>query len=83
MAADLPDTRDARDTVALVASGVMGGLSVEADPITEHMSGGVSIVTKARLTGLAVVDRPAFEETSVHVAAERGAAGTHDDWPLI
>ena len=79
MTADLPDTRDAQDTVALVASGVLAGLSIEADPVQSHMADGVEVVTRARLTGLAVVDRPAFQDTTVQVAAGAGGAGVADD----
>ena len=71
--AELPDTRDAADTLALIAAGVFAGLSIEAAPSVAPVSKGIRTVQRATLTGLAIVARPGFRETSVKVAAERGA----------
>ena len=72
-AADLPDTREAADVIALVKAGVLGGLSIEATPTVSAMRKGVRVIDGAMLTGLAVVARPGFKETTVKVAAETGA----------
>ena len=72
-AADLPDTREAADVIALVKAGVLGGLSIEATPTVSAMRKGVRVIDGAVLTGLAVVARPGFKETTVKVAAETGA----------
>ena len=80
-AANLPDTRDAKDVLALVKAGVLAGLSIEATPIQAAMVKGVRTVERATLTGLAVVARPGFAETSVKVAAAQGATGSPIDAP--
>lgn len=74
-AAELPDTREAKDAVKLIAAGVLACLSIEAVPIVAPMVKGIRTVEKATLTGLAIVARPGFRETSVKVAAEQGAYG--------
>jgi len=65
MRAELPDTRRASDTLALVRAGVLRGLSVEFRALREHMEGGVRVVTGAALEGLGVVDRPAYPASTV------------------
>lgn len=74
MAATLPVTREADDTLALVRAGVLRGLSVEFRPLQERSEGGVRIVERAALSGLAVVDRPAYPASTV-AARNAGDAG--------
>ena len=71
-AAELPVTREADDVLALVRAGILRGLSIEANAPGAAMVKGVRVVTAATLTGLAIVARPGFKETSVQVAAEDG-----------
>ena len=70
MAAELPQTRDAADTLELVRSGVLRGLSVEFRAIRESFVGGVRVIHEAVLTGLGVVDRPAYPASVVEARAE-------------
>ena len=63
--AELPETRESTDTLALVAAGVLRGLSLEFQPLAERMEGGVRVITRARLAGLAVVDKPAYPASTV------------------
>ena len=68
--ADLPSTREAEDTVALVRSGVLRGSSIEYSPVRERMVGGVLVVEKARLSGLAIVDSGAYTSATVEARAK-------------
>ena len=70
MAAELPQTRDAADTLELVRSGVLRGLSVEFRAIRESFVDGVRVIHEALLTGLGVVDRPAYPASVVEARAE-------------
>ena len=71
--ADLPQTREAEDTVALVRSGVLRGASIEYGPMRERQERGVLVVEQARLAGIGIVDTPAYVG-SVHRSAS-GATG--------
>ena len=73
---DLPDTRDGHDTAALLRRGVLRGFSLEFRVEGERFDGGVRIVERAALRGLALVDRPAYGE-SLAAIAERAAAAGH------
>ncbi len=73
---DLPDTRDGHDTAALLRRGVLRGFSLEFRVEGERFEGGVRIVERAALRGLALVDRPAYGE-SLAAIAERAAAARH------
>ena len=66
--AELPNTRDADDTLALVESGVLRGLSLEFHATRETWTGTLKTVQRARLAGVAVVDRPAYSDSHVQVA---------------
>ena len=63
--AQLPQTSLADDVLALVRANVMKGLSIEFRAITERVENNIRIVAKAELTGIGVVDTPAFEESIV------------------
>lgn len=63
--ADLPATRAADDVLALVRAGVMRGLSIEFRAVAERMEGGVRIIERAALSGVAVVDTPAYPASEV------------------
>ncbi len=70
---DLPATRDGEDAAALLRRGVLRGFSLEFRVDAERFEGGVRIVERAALRGLALVDRPAYGESLVAIA-ERAAA---------
>ena len=65
MAAELPTTREADDTLELVRTGVLRGLSVEFVSRSERVEGGVRVLARAGLAGLGVVDRPAYPSSTV------------------
>ena len=74
MSAELPETRDCEDTIALVRAGVLKGLSVEFRAVRERRDKGVRVIEKATLVGIAVVDRPAYADAAVQ-ARETDAPG--------
>ena len=65
MAAALPKTRDAADTLELVKTGVLRGLSVEFHALCERFDGALRVIERAVLTGLGVVDKPAYAESTI------------------
>ena len=69
--AKVADTAEGRDTVALVRQGVLRGLSVEFIPEAERSEGGVRVITRAKLTGVAVVDDGAYDEAVVEAMRAR------------
>ena len=74
MRAALPETREADDVLALVRSGVLRGLSVgmKVDRDEWRRVGGRDrrIVTKAVIRHIAVVDTPAYRDSSVQARAK-------------
>ena len=65
MSADLPETREADDALALVRAGVLRGLSVEFRVLDERLENGTRVITRARLEGAGVVDKPAYPASKV------------------
>ena len=66
----MPPTTEASDTLTLVSSGVLRGLSVEFEAISEHDEGGTRVIDMANLSGLAICDRPAFKESTIEARAK-------------
>lgn len=75
MVAVLPETRDADDVLALVRSGVMVGLSVGFVADSDRMQGDRRIVERATLDHIAVVDRPAYQTSTVDAREWASANG--------
>ena len=75
--AELPQTREAEDTVRLVRSGVLRGSSIEfgVPQGGEKVMDGIVTVERARLAGLAVVDSPAYQDSLIEARAEIRRAG--------
>lgn len=75
MSAELPETREADDALALVRAEILTGLSVEFRADRERQSGGVRVIERATIAGLAVVARAAYPSTRVEArGAELSAA---------
>lgn len=70
VAADLPATREADDTLTLVRSRVLRGLSVEFAAVREVARGGVRVIQSARLFRIGVVDTGAYPESTVEARGE-------------
>lgn len=60
-----PETVYAREARELVQAGVLKGLSVEFRAVTERFEGRERIISEARMTGLGIVDRPAYPESVI------------------
>ena len=68
--AQLPNTREADDVLQLVETRVYRGLSIEFAATRERMVGGVRSIQAARLTGIAICDRPAYPASAVEARGE-------------
>ena len=62
---DLPETTIGRDTQELVKRGILRGLSIEFRVLEQRASSGIREILKARLTGLGIVDRPAYPQSII------------------
>ena len=71
--ADLPSTRDADDTLALIVAGVLRGLSLEFAASKERWEGNLRTIEAAKLSAVAVVDRAAYSDSTVEVAKRHQA----------
>ena len=69
MTADLPNTRDADDTLTLIKNGTLRGLSVEMEVRDDEWrdGGSVRVIKAAELTGIGIVSRPAYPQSSVDI----------------
>ena len=65
----LPATAAGRDVAQLAARRVLRGFSVEFRAAADRFEAGVRVVQRATLTGLAVVDRPAYGEALASLRA--------------
>ena len=65
MRATMPRTSLGEDTLTLVRAGVLRGLSLEFVPSRTKNEGSVMVVEAAKMTGLSVVDVPAYSESLI------------------
>ena len=63
--ADLPRTADSDETLELVKSGVLRGLSIEFKALRESQENGTRVVSLAKLFAVAVVDSGAYPASMV------------------
>ena len=68
--AELPETREADDTLQLVQNRVLRGLSIEFNPRSDKLENDVRVITRADLNGIAVVDKPAYKQSRVDAREE-------------
>ena len=68
--AELPDVPSANETLSLVRSKILRGLSIEFFPVSERQKGDLRIIEKARLVGVAVVDDPQYPQSEVAARAK-------------
>ena len=68
--AELPETREAADTLALVEAGVLRGFSLEFQALRERMEGPTRVIQSARLVAIGIVDKPAYPASKVAARAE-------------
>lgn len=72
--AELPETRAADDVLTLVRGKILRGLSVEFRATDETVIAGVRVIRAAALTGVGVVDKPAYPDSVVSAMRSRFAA---------
>ena len=65
---ELPATRDGQDVAELLKRGVIRGFSIEFAVGQQRFEAGLRIVERARLLGLALVDRPAYGDSLAELA---------------
>ena len=73
--AELPSTTAADDVLALVRSKVLRGASVEFRALKESHSGEGRLIERAALTAIGIVDKPAYEQSSIEARARGLSAG--------
>ena len=73
--AELPPTQAADDVLALVKRKVLRGLSIEFRADSERLEGDIRVIERARLSGVAVVDRPAYPDSAVEARQGGGGLG--------
>lgn len=78
MTATLPETREADDALANVRAGILTGLSVEFLATRESYVSGVRVIEAAKVSGVALVPRPAYRGTSVEARAAELAGAASD-----
>ena len=89
---ELPDTADGRDVRELVRLGVLRGLSAEFRTVRDQWEGSARTIHEAKLTGLAIVDVPAYAGAGIEAREaalwlrslrDRSKAGVKVLWPSI
>ena len=81
LAAELPVTREADDTLTLVRAGVLRGLSIEFRAVVERMEGETRVISRATLGAISVVDEPAYPASEVE--ARRAAMPAPARWRRV
>ena len=79
VAADLPNTREADDTLENVKKKILRGLSVEFIPQVTERDGDVLIIKKAELRAIGVVDRPAYGRSRLNPRSKSTEANKMDE----
>ena len=74
--AELPMTTQANDTLVLVRSKVLRGLSIEFVATEERLEGDLRIVDRAHLSAVSVVDSPAYAGSTVESRAKKRSPRT-------
>ena len=73
--AELPQTREADDALELIKMKILRGLSVEFRALDEILEGGIRVIKRAELSGIGLVDRPAYPQSGVSARASIAGAG--------
>ena len=76
MRAEVPETREGTDAVELVRKSILRGLSVEFRAIRERYEGGIRVIERALLSGIGLVDKPAYLGSTVEARAITGVSMT-------
>ena len=73
LTADVPETSEGNDILALVKAKTLRSLSVEFRPLAERQEGSLRVIDAALISGVSVVARPAYSATSLEARAIEGA----------
>ena len=63
--ATLPETTEANDTIELIRNKVLTGLSIEFRAVADRVVGTTRRIQEAIVSGIAVVDRPAYPDSTI------------------
>ena len=77
--AELLETSEATDVLALIGAGILRGLSLEFQALRECMEGATRVIQSARLVGIGVVDKPAYKASTVSARSEAEAVRRASD----
>ena len=69
--AELPQSRESDDAIALVKANVLRGFSIEFHPISDSLVDGIREISAASLVGIALVDQPQYEASKVAARHQR------------
>ena len=72
VSATVPPTPAGNTALRDVASGLLRGLSVEFEPITERREDGLRVHSEAMLNGIGLVQFPSYEQSTVEVRERSG-----------
>lgn len=64
--ATMPETNEGNDALALIKSKVLRGFSVEFLPVSTRNEKNITVIEKAELRGLSIVDRPAYRRSRIN-----------------
>ena len=82
ISAELPQTRDADDVLALIEGRVLRGLSVEFVAKREKWDGSLRTIERAKLFGVAVVDKPAYGDSAIALATRCKPVASQEEFSL-
>ena len=79
--AELPRTALADDVLALCAAGVCRGLSLEFNTRAERQDGDLRVIVRGVVAGAAVVDSPAYGQSTIDAMRAAQAGTQHGERP--
>lgn len=77
--AELLDTTVGRETVMKVRAGILRGASIEFRAVRERREAGVRVIQAATLSNIALVDRPAYDASTIAAREEELAHPSDQD----
>ena len=82
--AELPETREADDTLRLVSANILRGASIGFRSLEDRLEGRVRVVAKAALGAVSVVDNPAYGQSVIEARwAEPRQLARFRTWYLL
>lgn len=78
--AQIPETGAGNDALTLIRSKVYRGLSIAFIPEKIRQAGDLTIIERAKLTRIAIVERPAYRESRLSVRHHQRGNGHANNW---